>query len=240
MNDFNKLFTYLSKPKQASEILVMAEQGHCSSCGQTVSIYNYKLNRTHAMFLRAMAKEASSIGVNDVDISTLGLAYSVRSQVTKMRQHGLIARIKNDEGAQVARHWCITHKGYKWLNGEPVPEIVVVYNNQVLGHDGRHITIYEALGELFDSSTPIYIEIPVSTAEGRVYEDVRTPKKKMLVHARFKGRDYHGKFKTSRVYELLINHLQTGRPIKITGVDDEPIERTYPDIAAFARDWKII
>lgn len=225
---------------QITELEKEAEHnnGKCSKCHQTIKIYRYKINKTHANFLKAMGNAVRDSGVNDVDISTIGIAYSVRSQVTKMRQHGLIARIKNEAGAQVPRHWLITHKGWNFLNGKPIPSYVIVYNNQVLGHDGV-VNIHQALGMAYDPNAPIYEETPVSEPEARVLNDVRQPQRYMVVNAKFKGRDYLGKFKVSQVYELQIKKLEIGKPVEITGIDGTPHDRVYADIAGFQKDWKI-
>lgn len=228
-------------PNQITELEKMAESnnGHCISCNQTIKIYHYKINRTHGIFLRAMALEVRTMGVNDVDISTLGLPYSIRSQVTKMRQHGLIARIKGDNGKQIARHWLITHKGYEFLNGTPIMPKVVIYNNQVLGHIGDPITIHSVMGEP-GGSTEKYTEAPITEPEAKLYDDVRTPQKYMIVNAKFKGRDYHGRFKTSQEYELQIKKLEVGNPVRVVGIDGQPYDREYRDIAAFQQDWMAV
>lgn len=228
--------------EDATELERMAEEnnGHCSHCHQTIKIYRYKINRATATFVRAVANAVRDTGVNDVDIETIGIAYSVRTQVSKIRQHGLIARIKNAEGKQIPRRWLITHKGWDFLNGEQIPSKVVVFNNQVLGHDGEFVDIYTVLGERFDPQKPIYQETPVSEPEARVYSDVRQPQKYMLVTAQFKGRDYHGRFKVSQTYELEIKRLQAGKPIEIVSIDHNGNARTYPDLAAFQRDWKVL
>ncbi len=222
------------------EKLAAENSGQCPTCSHAIKFYHYKLNKIHAIFLRAMAAEVRNTDVNDVDISTIGLAYSVRSQVTKMRQHGLIARIKNADGSQVARHWLITSKGWQFLNGHPVPSRVTIYNNQVLGHGGDTVHIKELLGEVFDPDEPIYNETPISTPEARTYENVRQPVKYMLVKAVFKGRDIAGKFKVSQTYELQIKRLQIGKPVELVGIDGQPYSRGYDDIHRFYKDWKIV
>lgn len=217
-----------------------ANDGHCGTCGQTIKIYRYRINRVHALFMRAMAQAVRDSGVNDVDVGTIGLAYSVRSQNTKLRQHGLIARVKNDKGAHIPRRWLITHKGWHFLNHGPIPSKVVVFNNQVLGHSGPDVNIHQVLGEAFHEAAPLYDEIAVSEPEARVLEDVRTPQKAMFVQAQFKGRSYLGQFKVSQVYELQIKRLQAGKPIEIVGVDGKPVVKSYPDLAAYQRDWKML
>lgn len=211
--------------------------GHCPECLQTIKFYHYKINKTHAQFLRSMAEQIRVTGVNDVDISTIGLAYSIRSQVTKMRQHGLIARVKTNQGTQAARHWLITKKGWSFLNGLPIDSKVIVFNNQVLGHTGGLITIHGVLGEIFNAESPIYEETPVSVPEARTYSEVRSIKKLLNIQAKFKGRDYLGRFKTGQIYSLTIKKLALGQPVEITSIDDQPSTRTYLDIAAFQRDW---
>jgi hypothetical protein len=211
--------------------------GRCSKCNQTIKIYRYKINKTHASFLKAMANAVRDTGENDVDISTIGIAYSTRTQVSKIRQHGLIARIKNAEGAQIPRRWLITHKGWEFLNGQPIPEKVVIYNNQVLGHDGANVSIYEVLKQRFDPQEPIYAETPVSEPEARIYSDVRQPKKQLEITAIYKGRkDYSTGYETGQKYELVLDRLQLGKPVKVLA----PHAREYRDLAAFQKDWRAI
>ena len=209
-----------------------AEQngGKCSNCHQTIKIYRYRINSTHARFLKAMAAEVDKTGVNDVDLSKIDIAYSTRSQCSKLRQHGLIARVKDARGVQVPRHWLITKKGWGFLKGEMIPSKVVVYNNQTIGHDGGMTSIYRVYGD-----TPHEAE-PVSEAEARTYQDVRTPVKTNTVFAEFKGNtNFNGQFLKGNTYPLEVERLQVGKPVKIA----RPVKITYKDIAAFQRDWKV-
>lgn len=214
--------------------------GRCTNCQQTIKVYRYKLNKAHSQFIKAMANEVRASGVNDVDISTIGLAYSIRSQVTKLRQHGLIARIKNAEGAQIPRRWLVTKKGWAFVNGDKVPSKVVIYANQVLGHEGDMVNIYDVLGEKFDPIAPLYEETPVSEPEARIYKDLKKHFRYSIVDAVFKGRDYKGLFKVSRSYQLQIKRLQIGNPVEIVSIDGKPNKKKYPDIAAFQKDWKVL
>lgn len=210
--------------------------GHCDRCGQTIKIYRYKVSKTHGTFLRAMAKTISNTGINNVDIGDLEIPYSVRSQVTKLRQHGLVARIKNESGAQVARRWLITHKGWDFLNGKPIPSHVIVFNNQVLGHDGEPTTVLQVMGEKFNPEMPKYEEASVTQAEARTYDDLRKPKKPMMVKAIYRGSKYERKFDVGKTYGLGIERLQVGCPVVITS----PENINYKDIAAFQKDWKAL
>lgn len=199
------------------------KDGKCKTCGRIIKIYRYHLNSRMARFLRAMAKENTK---GAIDISKLDLPYSVRTQVTKMRLHGLIARHKV-EGKQVARHWLITHKGWGWLGGVDIEKTVVVYNNQVIGHEGPSITIQRA------DPQPLHDEEAISEPEAKTYANVRQ-RVAMRVRAIFRGRSW-GKLVKGDSYELDIKTLTVGKPVELS----EPIEISYKDIAAFHKDWQV-
>lgn len=223
---------------QITELERTAElnDGHCDKCHQTIKIYRYRVNKVHCEFLKAMANAVRDTGINDVDISTIGIAYSTRTQCSKIRQHGLIARIKDERGVQLPRRWLITHKGWQFINGAAIPGKVVVYNNQVLGHDGDPVTMLQILGGKYDPAAPQYTEAPVSQPEARTYDDVRQPKKNMEITAIFRGRGYNAQYQTGQQYDLVLDRLQLGKPVKVLA----PHAREYRDIAAFQKDWRAI
>lgn len=225
--------------ERANELEKAAEinNGRCPSCERVIKIYRYAINRTHANLIKALADEVNKTGNNNIDVQRVQLAYSVRSQMAKMRLHGLVARVKGPDGKQIARRWLITTKGWDFLKGKEVSKRVVVYNNQALGHDGGTTTIYQALGEMYKHNPTIYEETPVSPAEARTYSDVRTPKKHVKVTAQYKSRTFMaGEYEKGVVYDLVLDNIHYGKPIKIL----EPHVRDYADIAAFQADWKTL
>lgn len=215
------------------ELRVMAEQneGRCTTCNRVLSIYRYKVNRSMVAFLRAAAKSVKDSGKNDFDASTLGIAYSVRTQSSKIRQHGLIARVKGPDGTQLPSRWLITRKGWDFLSGEAIPAKVIVFENQVIGHDGGAISINEITGEpMVADSTPI------TPPESRVYSQMREPKKHMTMRAEYRGHAYGGgPLNANEVYDLEVERLQIGKPVKLL----KPVQREYRDIASFHKEWKI-
>lgn len=221
---------------EALEQAAALHDGKCPSCHQTIKIYRYGLNKTIASFMRAMADAARDTGVNDIDVSTISLSYSVRTQITKLRLHGLVARVKNEAGVQIPNRWLITNKGWDFVNGKPIPSKVVVYNNQVLGHDDGQITIHQIMGELTPARADQYDELPVSPAEARTYENVREPQKTMQLEASYRGDKSNVHFRTGVIYDLVIERLEVGKPVTIV----EPRKLVYSDIAAFQRDWKVV
>lgn len=214
---------------QALEKDAQKNDGHCSSCGQTIKIYRYGISNSMVRVLKAMAR-ASDYPGKPIDADKLELKHSERTQLTKMRFHALVAKVKED-GHQVPRQWVITTKGWQFLGNKPVPAKVLVYENQVLGHDGGETSIRRVSGIAGD-----YEQEPISEPEAKAYSDVRTPRRHTTVTAIYTGR-HAGLSKTGMAIELLVDRLQVGQPVNIEVPGGQTIE--YKDIAAFKRDWKV-
>lgn len=205
--------------------------GHCDRCNRVIKIYKYKISAGHARTLKAMAQHLTNTGKKTVNFNDLDndIRYSAATQRTKMRLHGLIAKYK-ENGVHVASQWVITTKGFKFLAGQDIPEKVIVFDNQVLGHEGGFTNIKRLTGE-----EGVYEETPITTAEAEVYNDVRTPRKNTKYHAQFKGKTVP-RFDVDKVYEIEIERLEIGRPIQLV----TPFKATYKDIAEFYKYWKIL
>lgn len=218
-----------------------ANGGHCTHCEQTLKIYRYGISESMVRVLREMARRTKlQLDGNDkagrvIDVdATLNLKHSERTQLTKMRFHGLVAKVKED-GRQIPRHWIITTKGWNFLGNEAVPAKVIVYNNQVLGHDGGMIDIRRIAGGNGEFEAK-----PVSEAESRTYAHIREPQRQSIVTAEWLGRTA-GSLVQGQQYTLLIDRLQIGKPVSITIkeiLQTEPIK--YNDVAAFGKSWKVV
>lgn len=222
---------YLNE-NQIKELLQIAEHndGKCDRCHRSIKLYKYRANKTMARILRLMANATDSQQDRAIDIETINLKYHERGQITKMRFHGLVAKVKDADGHHKGRHWLITRKGWDWLGGKEIPAKAVVYNNQVLGHEGGLCRIDSSIDDLtFEKDN-------LAPTEAGTYEDVRTPHKGMHLTAEFKGS--MGKWRRGEIVELILDRLQTGKPI--TGQSADGLQLSYPDIAAFQRNWKII
>jgi stress response protein YsnF len=215
--------------EQIEELVKLAEQnnGHCDKCHRVLNIYRYNANKVMARILRAMAS-ATQDGGRAIDVDKIGLRHSERTQLTKMRFHGLVAKVK-ENGVQVPRHWVITNKGWKWLKGEPIQQKVLVYNNAVLGHEGEFITIKQALGE------SVIEKQPIATEEAGVYGQAREGVRGLMVTAVYKGMTA-GSLVKGKTYELKIARLKMGQAVKII----EPFEHEYADIGRFSSQWQVI
>lgn len=214
--------------------IAAANDGHCDRCLRVIKVYKYQVSKTMAKIMREMAKATKATGERAIDMETLDLTHTERSQLSKMRQHGLIVQPKDDRGVKKPRHWLITTKGWQFLRGEQIPAKVVVFDNQVLGHEGGVTDIRRLLDD-----PGFYEADPLSTEEAKAYHDVRTPQKMQEHRAEWRGMT-GGKLQQGRFYDLKIERLQVGKPV-IVHVDygDEVKVTEYRDIAAFQRNWKI-
>lgn len=220
---------------QANELANLQEiadqnDGRCDRCNRVIKIYKYRINKPLAQILMAMREAVEVNGTNEVNFNKLDIPYSMATQRTKLRLHGLIAKVKDDKGQHKGGMWLITKKGGEFLKGEPIPEKVVVFDNQVLGHDGGLVSIKQVLDD-YNS----YEQKKISTPEAKVYSDVKTPKKNYECKAEWNGPDT-GSYFAGQVYNLTLLALQFGKPVVMM----RPWEETYPDIAAFQKHWKVV
>lgn len=216
---------------QALEKDAQKNDGHCSHCGQTIKIYRYGISNSMVRVLKAMARAGTYAG-QPIDADKLDLKHSERTQLTKLRFHALIAKVKKD-GRQVPRHWVITTKGWQFLGNKPVPAKVIIYGNQVLGHDGGETSIRRVTGMAGD-----FEQEAVSEPEARAYSDVRTPRRNTETTAVYVGHSRPDIDKDGMPVVLKIDRLQMGHPVTVMVGETGP-RLTYKDIAAFKRDWKV-
>lgn len=214
--------------EQIQELVKTAEanDGHCDKCHRVINIYRYNANAVMARILRKMA-DAGQDGGRAIDVDTIGLKHSERTQLTKMRFHGLVAKVK-ENGTQVPRHWLITTKGWKWLKGEPIQQKVLVYNNTLLGHEGGFVTIKQVLNE------SDYEKQPISTPEASVYGQARQGLRTHKLKAVYLGMT-SSELEKGKEYIVEVAQLVMGKPVKIVA----PIAVDYPDIGAFSKKWKV-
>jgi len=229
---------YLSKAKIEELIQVASEHdGHCDRCLRVIKVYKYPVSQTMARIMREVAKATRATQERAIDMETLDLTHTERSQLSKMRQHGLVVQPKDERGVKKPRHWLITTKGWQFLRGEPIPAKVIVFDNQVLGHEGGTTTIRRLLDD-----PGFYETDPLSTDEAKAYHDVRTPVKHIAHQAEYRGGEMGG-LEKGALYAILIERLQVGRPVRVrislAGSAAHTI-LTYDDIAAFQKNWRVV
>ncbi len=219
--------------KAQAEALVNENNGVCPHCASKIKIYRYRVNKQIVYILKKMY-EAQTPDEPGVNFTNLDMPYRLGTQRTKMRLHGLIVRVRNADGTKMADTWRITTKGFNFLQGVPIEEVVVVFANQVIGHEGRLVTIVDVTGEAGD----MFGVAGVTPTESRVYHDVRKSIRDRKYEAAFVGRSSH--YQTGETYIIATTKIQMGQPImvRIAGVSNSEV--AYKDIAEFQRNWKII
>jgi hypothetical protein len=230
------LAVYLTKEKIEELITIAAaNDGHCDRCLRVIQVYKYQVSKTMAKIMREMAKATRETGERAIDMETLDLTHTERSQLSKMRQHGIVVQPKDERGVKRPRHWLITTKGWQFLRGEEIPAKVIVFDNQVLGHEGGTTNIRRLLDD-----PGFYETDPLSTPEAAALHDVRTPKRKISYKAIWLNK-HSSVLSMGTIYDIEIERLQMGKAVELTVTDDTGVEReyTYNDIAMFAKYWKI-
>lgn len=211
--------------------------GKCTHCHHSINIYSYPVNKVMVKFLKAMAVETDATGLREIDVEKVSTVHHERTQITKLRIHGLIAKVKDEKGHHKARMWVITKKGWSFLRGGEIERKVVIYNNQVLGHEGGMVTI-----KRIDNASQDYEQKGITAPEAKVLSDVRTPQKMTKHEAVYQGMS-SGDLLKNATYTIRIARLQVGKPVKVE-LDlprlKDPRQFEYRDIAGFQRSWKIV
>lgn len=223
--------------EQIQEIIKIAQHndGHCITCFRTIKIYKYRVSETMAKIMREMSRATKQTGERIIDMETLGLTHTERSQLSKMRQHGLVVQPKDERNVKKPRHWLITTKGWKFLRGEPIEAKVIVFDNQVLGHEGGTCTIRQLLND-----PGFYESDPLTPAEAGMLHDVRTPKRQLAYSATYQG-STDSKLTHGASYKIFVERLEIRKPVNVdVEVPDSGIvQHVFNDIAGFQRTWKV-
>ncbi len=113
----------------------------CPECGvklhdfKKIETYRYKLDDTDISTLLKLWQYVIERGTNRINTAEVDLNKTEDRRVTQLRYHALIAKIKNQKGKHIARHWCLTKRGADFLKGKiVVPKYVTTKNNVVIGH----------------------------------------------------------------------------------------------------------
>lgn len=118
----------------------------CQICGQSIS-YELDIDKGSYEILKAIVRHVKEKGINAVhlnkELCKVGMI-TVRQldNSIRLKFHGLIANIPGERG-----NYCITDKGFDFLNGEPISRTVIVMKRtkgkraHVIGHSDEQMTI---------------------------------------------------------------------------------------------------
>jgi len=140
--------------KQAKDFLRenFDEGAKCPCCGQYVRKYKRKLNSSMARALVWIAGASTASKNGWVDVPAKAPKWLIKTnQHPTLRWWGLLERMPNDESYK--KHsgmWRPTKKGMSFALGEgKAPEYVLHYNNKVIEHSEKLVTISDAFGVKF-------------------------------------------------------------------------------------------
>ena len=132
------------------------EDGKCQVCEAKVLKYDRRLSR---VLIFALVKIERGVHMkysqshnfttaNNINVGRLpgdlALNHSERCNLTILRHHGLLAKVKVDGEIQ-SGHWLITKKGWSFLRGEAIPDTVTTFRNRVIDHSTTTETISDVL-----------------------------------------------------------------------------------------------
>lgn len=163
------------------------EQEYCDHCGAKLRKYCYPMAPILVDALRKFYAAVNAKGENsvhlkdDMDDTDNELTRSERSNWTKVRFHGLVAKVKQEDGSQLRGHWLITKRGADFLKGKvSIPQTVWVYRNKVVEHSEEMVTVRDVVGSLPYVDTEIKYELPSQEeveSVVRIKKKARQPKK---------------------------------------------------------------
>lgn len=123
----------------------------CPHCGASMKMYWHKITPGLIRGLLKMRKAVVIKGENDIKIDKLPgeleLTKWERANWTKLRFHGLVAKVKKDGKTKRGRY-LLTRKGTNFLNGDSIPERVQTFRNKVVDHSPENVTLSMAMSSV--------------------------------------------------------------------------------------------
>lgn len=126
----------------------MSDTYVCEHCGAHSNKFWKRLSAGNVGALVKLRQAVGEQNRNDIHIAQeLDLTYSERANFSTLRQHGLVAHVKDEQGNRISGRWLITSRGGAFLRGElRVPARVQTMNNHVVDHDDQYVSVSEVLG----------------------------------------------------------------------------------------------
>ena len=153
-----------------------AETYTCTHCGAHSNKFWKRLSKGNVGALVKLRRAIGQYNRNDIHIAQdLELTYSERANFSTLRQHGMVAHIKDENGNRVSGRWLLTKRGAQFLRGQlEVPLKVQTMNNRVIGHSEEYVTVEQVMKTLpvFDDRWDMEIErVPLDMAQSSIFDD---------------------------------------------------------------------
>lgn len=120
---------------------------NCPLCGQHAKLYRRKLNTGMAVSLVKMYR------INKTDWVHVPTSIGAKSREEGKLRYWNLVEEQAGKGLHGGRagYWRLTSFGEQFVLGKAtIPMYALVYNGRVMDHEGKHITIRDALGTGFN------------------------------------------------------------------------------------------
>lgn len=116
----------------------------CGECGRPKpQAHKESMDKTRLQMLQKAAQRVVDTGVNDFKKKDLGLAefgQSAYGNFTRLRYHGLITPVRDQNKKRIKGRWLITRNGWAFLRGEfQIHKYVLVKNNEITSRSDERI-----------------------------------------------------------------------------------------------------
>jgi hypothetical protein len=118
----------------------------CPHCGANLYKPWHTLTPGLVKALSKFYKEICENGKNEWNRKGNELSKNEDSNLTKLRFHGLIAKVYDEQGKRVGGAWLITKRGVDFLKGGlEIPSRVQTFRNRVVDHDPKKVNLREVM-----------------------------------------------------------------------------------------------
>lgn len=125
-------------------------KGDCECCGRWSQIYRRKIHHSVAAWLIRLYKAGGDKDfIEVVNLRIPGMTASSDYCIAKF--WNLIEQKTNtDEDKRSSGYWKLTARGVDFVRGlEDIPQVALVFDDQVIGFDGKQQFIQQCLGDKF-------------------------------------------------------------------------------------------
>lgn len=126
----------------------------CGECGRPMPyVYKRRVTKGYAEGLVKFREAVRYYGRYELEPrnemgkgSPFELSITQHTNLTTLRQYGLLARAKHKDGSYKIGHWILTHMAVEFLNGDrEIPAYILVQENEKIGTSEETRSVSEIL-----------------------------------------------------------------------------------------------
>lgn len=138
---------------------MISEPHFCSNCGEIhlpAPAHKEVLNKMKVVMLRRAADHVIKTMDNKFMVREISRPeeYSMFHNFQKLRYHGLIAPIRDENGKKLKGQWLITRNGWAFVRGEiELSKFVLVANNHIRERSEKKVSLREVNAQVLEIQT---------------------------------------------------------------------------------------